>query len=418
MRQPRNWLFLSPRAVLGFGIALSLVVGSSVYGHARRAVAHAQSQFIVQTLNGDEAIGQIILLDDRQLVLATSEGDRSFAVDSLLQMTPTERVDTPAENTGVEVQLIDGTQLTGTELTAGDGRVRLKALAQDVVIPFRMMAHARFRKFDDQQTEQWKGALQAADASDLIVVRAGDNLDYLDVVIQAVTPDEVTVQVDGEERSLGRERVDGLIFANPNPPQLGNPLCILDIGLPIHVRTLKLTDQRLTVRTQSGISLALPLGSIRGYDFSAGKLMYLGDVEPDVMNVVKFLGPAFPLELEMHKPRRNQSPDGQPISIQSQVYRKGLGIRSKTELTYRLRGEYRRFEAIAGIDDEVRGRGGHVQLIIRGDDKVLFDEAVDDSRGAVPLTLDVSGVNRLTILVDFGENQGFADHLDLANARV
>ncbi len=396
-------------------VALSVLLLTAL---ASPLTAQDSMDVIAQTLSGEEITGKLKQLDDRQLVLETAEGDRSYAVENLLQVSPVNPTAPVAAQPEIWVQLLDGTQLTGSAFAADEGRCTFQAAGQDVRVAVRMMGHVRFRDLDERLMAQWEDALSKAGASDLIVVRAGDNLDYLDVVVKSVTPEEVSVEVDGQPRTLSRDRVDGLIFGHASIPEFGDPLCILDAGVPVRARSFQLADEGLQVLTQSGVRVTLGFDTIRNYDFSAGKLMYLGDVEPDAMNVVKYLGPAFPLELEMHKPRRNQSPDGQPITIENQVYRKGLGVRSKTELIYRLRGAYSRFEAIAGIDDEVRGKGGHVRLLIRGDDKVLFDEMVDDARGAIPLELDVSGVNRLTILVDFGQNQGFADHLDLANARV
>ena len=51
-------------------------------------------------------------------------------------------------------------------------------------------------------------------------------------------------------------------------------------------------------------------------------------------------------------------------------------------------------------------------------DQAARRPAARGSEPAKPLDLDVSGVRRLTILVDFGENLDTADHLDLAEARL
>ena len=69
------------------------------------------------------------------------------------------------------------------------------------------------------------------------------------------------------------------------------------------------------------------------------------------------------------------------------------------------------------LDDNVRP-GGHVHVEITGDDKPLWQ---GDLSGADPpreLALDIAGVRRLAILVDFGKDQDVADHLDLCEAQV
>jgi hypothetical protein len=57
-------------------------------------------------------------------------------------------------------------------------------------------------------------------------------------------------------------------------------------------------------------------------------------------------------------------------------------------------------------------------LVIRGDDKVLLETTLTGAEGPKPLDLDLGGVRRLAILVDFGGEMDAADHLDLCNARI
>jgi hypothetical protein len=61
---------------------------------------------------------------------------------------------------------------------------------------------------------------------------------------------------------------------------------------------------------------------------------------------------------------------------------------------------------------------GNVRLVIQGDDRVLLETSVAGTEAARLVDLDLTGVRRLSILVDFGENLDVADHLDLAEARI
>jgi hypothetical protein len=73
--------------------------------------------------------------------------------------------------------------------------------------------------------------------------------------------------------------------------------------------------------------------------------------------------------------------------------------------------------AIAGIDDNVRD-GGHVELTITGDERVLLSRTVTGREASFPIDLDLQGVRRLKILVDFGKEMDIADHLNLCDARL
>jgi hypothetical protein len=129
------------------------------------------------------------------------------------------------------------------------------------------------------------------------------------------------------------------------------------------------------------------------------------------------MGREMPLRSEFYAPRGDRSLLSGPLQVDGIRYAKGLALHSRTTLVYRLPGRFRRLVAVAGIDDRVRPRG-NVRLVIRGDDRVLLDAAVAGTDPARPLDLDVAGVRRLTILVDFGEDLDVADHLDLCEARL
>ncbi len=72
---------------------------------------------------------------------------------------------------------------------------------------------------------------------------------------------------------------------------------------------------------------------------------------------------------------------------------------------------------MAGIDSRLRGCG-HVLLVIRGDDRDLLRQTISGQQPPVPLDVNIEGVRRLEILVDFGETLDVADHLNLCNARI
>ena len=98
-------------------------------------------------------------------------------------------------------------------------------------------------------------------------------------------------------------------------------------------------------------------------------------------------------------------------------YTKGLAIHSRTELSYRLAGEYRQFQALAGLDPTTR-RTGFVSLTIRGDDKELFRSDIRPGTPPAEIDLDLTGINRLTIFVDYGDTSDIADRLNLCDARL
>ncbi len=118
-----------------------------------------------------------------------------------------------------------------------------------------------------------------------------------------------------------------------------------------------------------------------------------------------------------YAPRQDRNFQSNPLQLAGKQYAKGLAIHSRTEVVYRLPGSFNRLKAVAGIDDSVRPQG-NVRLVIRGDNNVLLDTPIAGTDAPKTIDLDLSGVRRLSILVDFGDRAGIGDHLDMCNARI
>lgn len=73
--------------------------------------------------------------------------------------------------------------------------------------------------------------------------------------------------------------------------------------------------------------------------------------------------------------------------------------------------------ALAGIEP-ADAASGNVALTIFGDDRMLTESTIAGNCRPLPLELDVAGVKRLKIVVDYGQNLDTGDWLNLCNARI
>ena len=120
----------------------------------------------------------------------------------------------------------------------------------------------------------------------------------------------------------------------------------------------------------------------------------------------------------------NASMDGHPLSVGGAVYANGIGVHAESLLVYEVKPEYRRFVAVAGIDDEVTGSPASVQFKVIaevGDDKVQIASS-PRLRAKQPLTkwhFDVAIPERCTRLRLVVEDAGDGisnDHADWVDA--
>ncbi|HLQ44370.1 MAG TPA: NPCBM/NEW2 domain-containing protein, partial [Planctomycetaceae bacterium] len=210
-----------------------------------------------------------------------------------------------------------------------------------------------------------------------------------------------------------RDKVFGLVFARRQGLSKAAPVRVeLANGDVLMAASLTDSAEGLKAKLISNVEVPLPLEQVKVIDLSRGKLRYLSQMEP---REVKYT-PYFDITWEY---RRDTNMDGGPLRLGSKIYSRGLCVHSKTLLKYRLGGDYRRLQAVVGIDHLVASNGfGDCRLVISGDGKPLLEADVKAKDSPRPIDLDVSGVVTLEVLVDFGGNLDISDHLDLADAKL
>ena len=183
--------------------------------------------------------------------------------------------------------------------------------------------------------------------------------------------------------------------------------------------------------TIGGAKLSWPLDDVHFADFSAGKVVFLSDLEPASEQRTPLVGlPASALLAANYgRPRRDQSPYGGPLTLwfpggdslasagHTQTFGKGLALRSRTEQVYRLPRGFTRLVGVAGIEPATSGDGS-TRLIITGDERPLVDAEITGNQSPLPIELNIAGVKRLKIVVDYGQNLDTGDWLNLCDVRI
>lgn len=370
----------------------------------------------IETLKGGRHTGQFVQMSDSGLRLLEAGAQVDLPLADVLEIRfPSQNVPDPV--VGPRVVLIDGTRLTCREFTVSKGRAKLQETAQcgTIEVPIALVAEVRFGISTGKLDESWKALQGRESKTDLLVVKKEEVLDHLGGVAGDVGA-KISFLLDGDEVPVAREKVYGIFFRR-KAPRLPRTLCQIALsgGDLLQAGSVKFADGQLQVQVAGNVNVRLPLEAVSTVDFSAGKIRYLSQLEPREVLHVPFYD-----EISYREYRRDRSLDGTPITVGGKSYSRGLAINSRTTLRYRIGGEYSRFQAVMGIDDAIQG-WGHVQVVISGDGRTLFEGPVatgKDQPRARPLDLDVTGVRDLEILVDFGDDNNTGDYLDLADARL
>jgi NPCBM/NEW2 domain len=107
---------------------------------------------------------------------------------------------------------------------------------------------------------------------------------------------------------------------------------------------------------------------------------------------------------------------GGPLMLGGMRHAKGLTVHSAARLSWPLNGAYRRLRVVVGIADAFAPEGD-CPVRIELDGTVRWTR--DRLRGGdapVPVDLDLSGAQQLTLIIDLGERYDIGDHVVLGSA--
>lgn len=376
----------------------------------------------VVTLAGKKTPGTLQSIDGKSLKLKVTGETTSFPVNELMHVAFPKTTKPKPAKTGIRVILADGTNLVCTQVTSNGKQATLETAAfGKLEIPAGSIASIRFSIADagPKKEGQWKTLLKKQSAKDLLILDKKLTLDFLPAVVDGITEKDVKFAFGGMLVPRPRTKFFGLVFPRATASTSAKPVCGVELanGDMVQVSKISYTDKGIQATLLSGSDVTMTADKVAKLDFSLGKIKYLSDMEPTDAEVKPFFPDPFVAKLFQY--RRNLTNTGKKLQLGKTTYDRGLWIHSRTELKYRIAGEYEYFKAIAGIDQAVAENGkGHVQLIISGDGKKLLETTVRAGDAPLAINLKVSGVTNLTILVDYGENQDTSDHLDLCEARL
>ncbi len=382
----------------------------------------AGPQFEVQLLDGRAIAGSITALDTEQVTIDTTDGPTTINITKLMRISAAPQSEAPGVLPGVWIDLVDGSSLVASDYSVSEGLAQITlGDSQQVELFAKRVAAVRFQEQTPAIAAEWSRILDMKSDADLLVVRKNDTVNYHKGMVEGVDRDTVRFNLDGDVLPVKRTKVLGLVYYRRGDGTLPTTVCNLDDTDGSHwaVSSLALSKDKLKWGTPAGVTVSRSLDQISKIDFSSGKIVYLSDLSTESVKWTPYFGKddQLPVLRKFFAPRQDSSLASKQLSLGGKQYRKGLSLHSRSEVVYRLPGRFGRFKAIVGIDDSVRPNG-NVRLVISGDDRVLLEATIDGSDEPKPVDLDISGVRRLRILVDFGQRLDVADHLDLCEARI
>lgn len=383
----------------------------------------APAEVTIESLDGSRTTGQLISLSGDILTVESSDGPIEIPFQQLLTVQPTAPPDPLPAEASSWIELLDGSLLEATAVEIKEGTLvaTIRSGAR-VSIKTRNIRHTRLVDLDPEKLADFQQITKAEAEGDVLIIRRPSGaLDELEGIVHSLDDTILVFEFDDEKIQVERTKIAGIRYFQAGSRKLPEPRCLVSLAgnVTLFAATLELAEQQLTVTCSSGPKVTIPLDQLVKLDFSAGNLVYLSDLEPETIKWTPYLSTGKVNErlTRLYRPRRDRTLSGKALVLSNQSFPKGLAIHSRTEMTYRLTDEFQVFQSLVGIDPAL-GENGDVDLVVMGNGKQLFRKKITGKDEAIELKIDVRGVSRLTILVDFGEQLDIGDHLLMCNARL
>ncbi|MFM7058661.1 MAG: NPCBM/NEW2 domain-containing protein [Planctomycetota bacterium] len=397
-------------------------------------------QFRVTQLDGSTKQGSLIGISDTTLRLTTDGTPTELPLSSLLLVESTAPEAAASESAlPQQIWLRSGGQLSGSRTTQSARQVTLQSpRIGEVSLPVTAISAVRLQTDDPGFRPAWDAFRQRQTEQDLLVVvkRDGSGLDFLSGVISSVATEKVEFLLDGDTVPVPAGRVYGIVFGQPagQPPAIPAVRVSLSGGDLLAGSSLQVNDSSFRLQFSSDRAIQGPAALLRQIDFSGGRLRSLAELQP---LDIRFLGSepadsplaAVPELQEAEKLLWGPRLDG-TIPGTSGQYRPRIGGREVTrciamhsaaDITWELTQQYEQFDTLAAIDDTyaMANNGQNaLQLTIRADSTVVFDQRIHGRDQPIPISLPLKGVSTLTIKVDFADGSGIGDWLILGDPRL
>jgi len=358
------------------------------------------------TMIDDRTIsGEFAEADAASVVLESNGRKTSLSRNDLLRL---DFKPAAAKRSPITIRLVDGSRF-GARSFDSDGRTaKVATTVGELTIAVQYFAAALLVD-DAQEAAEFDARAGEKTASDrMVLARDGKRLS-LDGVVGKVGVEKVSFTLDGEELPINRSRVKAIYFAHKSSD--AKPAALIgDRSGNLWAAAEWRWKDGVSLRSPAGFDLSIPAGGLAHIDLSAGRIAFLSDLAPSLMQHTPGFDHPWP-------PIKDRGPHGSPLELDGRKFSKGVTLHSRTVMEFALNAEYRRFKAVVGIPFAA-GPSGDAEARILADGVVVWSQRVRAGEKSIKIDIPLPSSKTLRLEVDFGRNLDLGDHVAFADAKV
>ena len=384
------------------------------------AASAADYQFTLK--DGTNVTGVPQNLSAESLTVQSAGESKDLALSDVASIAvPSEAVS--KDETRIQVELSDGSILLVKDILLSEGQASLDFDGSHLTIPESQIVSVRFNS-DKAKDDEWSEMVKTETRDDLLIVEKDGKLRYHRGRIEGITAEKVPFVLDGSTLPVSRLKTFGVRLVRAFAAPTGAEMAVgkTPVGSAWSIASLDVTDGTLSAVSRLGQKIAVGTGAneIRSITFSVEPEFYLSDMKLESWSWSPFVSaPGMPESMlrQFNQPHFNEGIDGADLKSGGQTFSKGVCVRSKTDMTFRLSQNFSRLTAQMGIEDSVRPKGS-VEVEIFADDQSVFKATISGQDPIKELDVPLTGAKRVRVVVDFGAGASVGDVLIIGSPRL
>jgi hypothetical protein len=319
-----------------------------------------------------------------------------------------------ARDAAVVATLWNGDRAVG-EVVGGEGDDVVLALAGGgrLALPLDVL---RSIEYPARREQAGAEQLVAPADGDRLYRRAGSGVDLVDGTFDGVSAEGLSFESRLGLRVFPFDEIVALFVEPLDPPEplrgtAGAVVVDLVGGSRLSGRLADLGAEALTLELPWERSVVLSTASVALVSADDERLAYLGGLAPDSVSG----GSAFGDDLGLvFAPLADRAVHGAELRCGGRVWPRGLGVQAPTSVGFDLSGRgFTRLFGRVGIDDStavLEARGAAVFAVLGDGSELWRSDVIRGGQAPVEFpALDVSGVERLELIVEMGPDLNLGD---------